>query len=249
VTERAGELDFPGSVLDFLEGLMGQPYGGFPEPLRTNILRGRREKLTERPGKSLKPLDLDKIKEELTERFGNSSDLDVASYTMFPKVYEDYRAFVEQYGDLSILPTRLFLAKPEVGEEVQVEIERGKVLILKLLAVGPVGEKGTREVFFEMNGEVRAVAVDDKKAAVETITRVKADPSKPGDVGAPMSGVVVEIRVKQGSVVKKGDPIAVLSAMKMEMVISSPFAGNVESVEVNQGDSVNSQDLVAKISK
>jgi len=150
---------------------------------------------------------------------------------------------------LVVQETRLFLAKPEVGEEVQVEIERGKILILKLLAVGPVSEKGQREVFFELNGEVRAVPVDDNKAAVETVTRVKADPSKPGDVGAPMSGVVVEVRVKQGSTVKKGDPLAVLSAMKMEMVISSPFSGTVDSIEVNQGDSVNSQDLVAKISK
>ena len=164
VVARASELDFPDSVLDFFQGLMGQPYGGFPEPLRTNVLRGRREKYTERPGKSLKPLDLTKIHKDLAKKYGMINDLDIASYTMFPKVFEEYRAFTDLYGDISILPTRLFLAKPEINEEVQVELEHGKVLILKLLAIGPVSEKGQREVFFEMNGEVRAVSVDDKKA-------------------------------------------------------------------------------------
>lgn len=215
VVERAGELDFPASVLEFLEGLMGQPYGGFPEPLRTRALRGRR-KLDKRPGLYLEPLDLAKIKNELREKFGTATECDVASYAMYPKVFEDYRKFVQKYGDLSVLPTRYFLARPEIGEEFHVELEQGKVLILKLLAIGPLSEQtGQREVFYEVNGEVRQVTVDDKKAAVDNTSRVKADPTDSSQVGAPMSGVVVEIRVHDGSEVKKGDPLAVLSAMKM----------------------------------
>jgi pyruvate carboxylase len=109
-------------------------------------------------------------------------------------------------------------------------------LIIKLLAVGPVSEKnGQREVFFEMNGEVRSIPVEDKHAATEDIARPKADPNDPGQVGAPMSGVVVELRVRVGSAVKKGDPIAVLSAMKMEMVISSPHAGKIDQIKVTEG--------------
>jgi biotin carboxyl carrier protein len=108
------------------------------------------------------------------------------------------------------------LARPDIGEEFHVELERGKVLILKLLAVGPLSEaKGQREVFYEMNGEVRQVTVDDVHAAVEDVKRVKADPNDSAQVGAPMSGVVIEIRVHNGADVKKGDPIAILSAMKM----------------------------------
>lgn len=222
VINRAGELDFPGSVLEFLEGLMGQPYGGFPEPLRSRALRNGRM-LDKRPGLTLEPIDLGKIKEELREKFGTATECDVASYAMYPKVFEDYRKFVEKYGDLSVLPTKYFLAKPEIGEEFSVELEQGKVLILKLLAVGPLSEQtGQREVFYEMNGEVRQVSVDDKLAAVDDMSRPKADASDSSQVGAPMSGVVVEIRVQDGLEVKKGDPVAVLSAMKMVSSLS-PF--------------------------
>ncbi|CAD6503889.1 BgTH12-05633 [Blumeria graminis f. sp. triticale] len=249
VQEKAGELDFPGSVLEFLEGLMGQPYGGFPEPLRTKALRGRRM-LDKRPGLSLEPLDLGKIKQEIYNKYGSVTECDVASYAMYPKVFEEYRNFVGKYGDLSVVPTRYFLSKPEIGEEFHVELEKGKVLILKLLAVGPLSDTtGQREVFYEMNGEVRVVTVDDNNAAVENTSRAKADPGDSSQVGAPMSGVVIEIRVKDGGEVKKGDPIAVLSAMKMEMVISAPHAGKVSSIQVKEGDSVGGADLICKIMK
>lgn len=215
VVARAGELDFPGSVLEFLEGLMGQPFGGFPEPLRSRALRDRR-KLDKRPGLYLEPLDLSGIKNQIREKFGAATECDVASYAMYPKVFEDYRKFVQKFGDLSVLPTRYFLARPEIGEEFHVELEKGKVLILKLLAIGPLSEQtGQREVFYEVNGEVRQVSVDDNKASVDNVARPKADASDSSQVGAPMSGVVVEIRVHDGHEVKKGDPIAVLSAMKM----------------------------------
>jgi pyruvate carboxylase len=220
VQNRAAELDFPGSVLEFFEGLMGQPYGGFPEPLRTNALRNRR-KLDKRPGLTLEPLDLAKIKKDIYTKYGSVTECDVASYAMYPKVFEDYRKFIQTYGDLSVLPTKYFLSKPEIGEEFHVELEKGKVLILKLLAIGPLSDTtGQREVFYEMNGEVRQVTVDDKNAAVENTSRPKADPGDSSQVGAPMSGVVVELRVKEGGEVKKGDPLAVLSAMKM---VSSYF--------------------------
>ena len=215
VKAKAKELDFPGSVLEFFEGLMGQPYGGFPEPLRSDALRERR-KLNERPGLTLAPLDLAKIKKDINTKFGSASECDVASYAMYPKVFEDYRKFIAKYGDLSVLPTRYFLAKPEINEEFHVELEKGKVLILKLLALGPLSEQtGQREVFFEVNGEVRSITVEDKNAAVENVSRAKADSTDTSQVGAPMSGVVVEVRVHDGGEVKKGDPIAVLSAMKM----------------------------------
>ncbi|KAL8908825.1 MAG: hypothetical protein Q9207_000551 [Kuettlingeria erythrocarpa] len=249
VLSKAKQLDFPGSVLEFFEGLMGQPYGGFPEPLRSDALRGRR-KLDKRPGLFLEPLDLAKMKKEINEKFGSASECDVASYAMYPKVFEDYRKFVAKYGDLSVLPTRYFLARPEVGEEFYVELEKGKVLILKLLAIGPLSEQtGQREVFYEMNGEVRQVTIDDKNAAVENISRPKADSGDSSQVGAPMSGVVVEVRVHDGGEVKKGDPVAILSAMKMEMVISAPHSGKIAELRVKEGDSVDGQDLVCKIVK
>ncbi|KAH8788286.1 carbamoyl-phosphate synthase L chain, ATP binding domain-containing protein [Diaporthe sp. PMI_573] len=250
VKARAKELDFPGSVLEFLEGLMGQPYGGFPEPLRTDALRGRR-KLDKRPGLSLEPVDFPKVKRDLGKKYGAGlTECDIASYVMYPKVFEDYKDFTQKFGDLSVLPTKYFLTKPEIGEEFHVELEKGKVLILKLLAIGPLTEHtGQREVFYEMNGEVRQVTVDDKKASVENVSRPKADPTDSSQVGAPMAGVLVELRVHEGTEVKKGDPLAVLSAMKMEMVISAPHNGKVSSLQVREGDSVDGTDLVCKIVK
>ncbi|POS74492.1 pyruvate carboxylase [Diaporthe helianthi] len=250
VKARAKELDFPGSVLEFLEGLMGQPFGGFPEPLRTDALRGRR-KLDKRPGLFLEPVDFTKVKRDLAKKYGAGiTECDVASYVMYPKVFEDYKEFTQKFGDLSVLPTKYFLTKPEIGEEFHVELEKGKVLILKLLAIGPLTEHtGQREVFYEMNGEVRQVTVDDKKASVENVSRPKADPTDSSQVGAPMAGVLVELRVHEGTEVKKGDPLAVLSAMKMEMVISAPHNGKVSSLQVREGDSVDGTDLVCKIVK
>ena len=93
------------------------------------VLRGRRPKLTERPGKTLPPYDLEKIRLDIEKKFGSASETDVASYTQYPKVYEEYREIVQKYGDLSILPTRYFLGKPEIGEEFNIELEKGKVVI------------------------------------------------------------------------------------------------------------------------
>ncbi|KAG5658819.1 hypothetical protein KAF25_007372 [Fusarium avenaceum] len=250
VKAKASQLDFPGSVLEFFEGLMGQPYGGFPEPLRSDALRERR-KLDKRPGLFLDPVDFIKTKRELGKKYGAPiTECDVASYVMYPKVFEDYKTFVQQYGDLSVLPTRYFLSRPEIGEEFNVELEKGKVLILKLLAVGPLSENtGQREVFFEMNGEVRQVTVVDKKAAVENISRPKVDANDTSQVGAPMSGVLVELRVHDGSEVKKGDPIAIISAMKMELSISAPHSGKVSGLQVREGDSVDGSDLICRIEK
>ncbi|CAM9011445.1 unnamed protein product, partial [Wickerhamomyces anomalus] len=221
VKRLAGSLDFPDSVLDFFEGLIGQPYGGFPEPLRTDILRGKRRKLNVRPGLELAPFDFEKIREDLSSRFNKITECDVASYNMYPKVYEDFRKIQEQYGDLSVLPTKNFLAPPKIGEEIIVTIEQGKTLIIKCNAVGDLNkETGIREVYFELNGEL---------------------------LGAPMAGVLVEVKVHKGSEVKKGDAVAVLSAMKMEMVISAPTAGLVADVLVKEGDNVDASDLLVVI--
>lgn len=254
VNTLASELDFPDSVLDFMEGLMGTPYGGFPEPLRTNVLGNKRAKLNKRPGLTLPPIDFASIKQELNSRYGGSSgngsigECDIASYIMYPKVYEAFRQILEKFGDLSVLPTRHFLKPAKINEEIVVDIEQGKTLIIKLLAIGEISQQtGTREVFFELNGEMRSVTVDDKTVSVETKTRPKA--TQPNDVGAPMAGVVIEVRVKPHHDVKKGDPIAVLSAMKMEMVISAPVSGKVGEIVIKEGDSVDASDLITSILK
>ncbi|AAS50529.2 AAR162Cp [Eremothecium gossypii ATCC 10895] len=248
VRRLASSLDFPDSVMDFFEGLIGQPYGGFPEPLRSDVLRNKRRKLKVRPGLELAPFDLDKIREELRSRFDNIDECDVASYNMYPKVYEDFRKIRETYGDLSVLPTHNFLSPPKIGEEIIVTIEQGKVLIIKLQAIGDLNkETGKREVYFELNGELRKVSVADKSQKLETVSKLKADAHDQFQVGAPMAGVIIEVKVHKGSAVTKGQPVAVLSAMKMEMVISSPSDGQVKDVFVSDGETVEASDLLVQL--
>ncbi|KXN89374.1 Pyruvate carboxylase [Leucoagaricus sp. SymC.cos] len=247
VLDRADQLDFPSSVVEFFQGYLGQPVGGFPEPLRSRVIRNK-PRIDGRPGTTLEPLDFKKIKAELRSKFGKHiTDTDVSSYVMYPKVFEEYQGFLEKYGDLSVVPTRYFLGRPDVGEEMHISIEPGKTLIIRLMAVGPVVEgRAQRDVWFEVNGEVRAVSIEDKNSAVETVSREKAT-SDPGSVGAPMSGVVVEVRVKEGHEIKKGDPVCVLSAMKMESAVTAPVSGHIKRVVVQEGDSINQSDLVVEI--
>ena len=245
VRRLANSLDFPDSVMDFFEGLIGQPYGGFPEPFRSDVLRNKRRKLTCRPGLELEPFDLEKIREDLQNRFGDVDECDVASYNMYPRVYEDFQKMRETYGDLSVLPTRSFLSPLETDEEIEVVIEQGKTLIIKLQAVGDLNKKtGEREVYFDLNGEMRKIRVADRSQKVETVTKSKADMHDPLHIGAPMAGVIVEVKVHKGSLIKKGQPVAVLSAMKMEMIISSPSDGQVKEVFVSDGENVDSSDLL-----
>ncbi|KAI0716006.1 pyruvate carboxylase [Cerioporus squamosus] len=247
VIDRADQLDFPSSVVEFFQGYLGQPVGGFPEPLRSKIIRNK-PKIDGRPGAGLAPIEFRKVKAELRSKFGKHiTDSDVTSYVMYPKVFEEYQGFVEKYGDLSVVPTRYFLARPEIEKEMMIDIEKGKTLIIRLMAVGPVIEgRAQRDVWFEVNGEIRAVSVEDKNSAVETVSREKAT-SDPGSVGAPMSGVVVEVRVKEGAEIKKGDPICVMSAMKMESSVTAPVSGHIKRVAVHEGDSINQGDLVVEI--
>ncbi|KAJ7132038.1 carbamoyl-phosphate synthase L chain, ATP binding domain-containing protein [Mycena epipterygia] len=254
VIERAEQLDFPSSVVEFFQGYLGQPVGGFPEPLRTRIIRNK-PRIDGRPGATMSPLDFKKIKAELRSNFGKHiTDADVISSVMYPKVFEEYQGFIEKYGDLSVIPTRYFLGRPDIGEEMHISIEKGKTLIIRLMAVGPVVEgRAQRDVWFEVNGEVRAVSVEDKNSAVETVSREKAT-NDPGSVGAPMSGVVVEVRVKEGQEIKKGDPLAgkyyipvLMIVAQMESAVTAPVSGHIKRVVVQEGDSINQGDLTVEI--
>jgi pyruvate carboxylase len=188
----------------------------------------------------------------LQDKHGDKvKEVDAISAALYPKVFDEYRKVIAQYGDLSIIPTRYFLSPPEPTEEFSVELEPGKRLFVKYLACGPLNHHtGKRDVFFELNGSPRVVAVHDKHAATEHVERERADPTAgPGEVGAPMSGVVVELRVHEGAHVKDGDPICVLSAMKMETIVASPVTGVVSRIAVKMNDSLSAGDLICRIGK
>lgn len=247
VEDRAEELSFPQSVIQFMQGLIGEPPGGFPEPLRTKILKNA-PKVDGRPGAKLAPIDFEKLKTELVELHGSHiSDTDVLSSAMYPKVFDEYQEFKKSYGPVDKLDTRAFFIGPEIAQENTVELEKGKVLHVVTLAKGDLRSTGEREVFFELNGQVRSVMVKDKEAMKEIVVRPKAQKGVKGSVGAPMPGEVLAVKVKVGDKVEKGQQLAIMSAMKMEMVVQSPISGVIKSVSAEKGMKLEGDDLLMEI--
>lgn len=247
VEEKAAELSFPKSVVEYFQGHLGEPPGGYPEPLRTKVLKGA-PTLSGRPGASLEPVDFGALKDELCEKHKiQVSEEDIISAALYPKVLDEFLEFRSKYGPVDCLDTKTFLVGPKVAAETEVSIEKGKTLSIKTLAVGDLNKNGMREVFFELNGQLRSVMIKDTEASKELHTYPKAVKGVKGSVGAPMPGEVVDIKVKEGDVVKKGQPILVLSAMKMEMVVTAPVSGKVRLIAVNRGMKLEGDDLLMEI--
>uniref|UniRef100_A0A8C7F6R1 Pyruvate carboxylase n=1 Tax=Oncorhynchus kisutch TaxID=8019 RepID=A0A8C7F6R1_ONCKI len=201
-----------------------------------------------RPGATLPPLDFDALEAGLRLLHGDDiTEEDVMSAAMYPKVFQEYKEFTGSFGPVDCLSTRLFLDGPKIAEEFQVEIERGKTLHIKALAVGDLNKTGQRGVFFELNGQLRSVLVKDNVAMKEMKFHPKALKSVRGQVGAPMPGKVIEVKVEPGQKVEKGQPLCVLSAMKMETVVNSPLTGVVTVIHVNTDNSLEGDDLILEI--
>jgi pyruvate carboxylase len=248
VRAQAETLSFPSSVVEFFEGRLGQPHGGFPEPLRTQVLHGRRP-IEGRPGAVLESYDFEALRARLDEAYPEieHDEADLLSAALYPKVFDDYWRFRLDHGDVSVLPTRRFLAPLSLGEEISVDIERGKTLVIVLDAIGDRDETGHRTVYFHLNGQPRQVRVRDDAAVATVAVREKADPTDPGSVGAPMPGTVVDLRVAIGDTVEAGDPLCVLSAMKMETVVGSPAAGEVVEIAIAKDDTLAAGDLLVRL--
>jgi len=247
VKKNAASLSFPTSVVEFMQGLIGQPYGGFPEPLRSDILKDL-PAFEGRPGESLEPLNFDVLKEELSSKFEQVTNYDVMSAAMYPHVAKEFFKFREQYGPVSKFGTRHFLVGPDMGEEFKVPLEKGKLLTIKTLSPGiQVTNECMREVNFELNGQKRTVMVKDESACVNQTKRMKATAGVAGHIGAPMKGDVVVVKVVPGDVVEAGQVVAVISAMKMEMAVQSQVGGTVRATHVEVGDKIDSEDLLLEI--
>ena len=247
VEDKAEELSFPKSVVEYLQGSIGQPYGGFPEPLRSKVLKNM-PRIEGRPGSTLADLDFGQLKEELSETFEGVTDRDVMSAALYPEVTKEYLSFRQLYGPVDKLDTRIFLVGPKVGEEFETTIEKGKTLGIKTLAMAEdLTENGEREVFFELNGTLRSVFIKDKEARKELHIHPKADKANKSQVGAPMPGTVIDVRVKEGDKIEKGTPLVILSAMKMETVVQSPVSGTIKTVDIKMGMKLEAEDLLITI--
>ena len=247
IFERGKTLDFPDSVIEFFQGYLGQPYGGFPKKLQKLILKDLKP-ITVRPGELLEPVDFSKLAVELEEKVGfKPTEKDLISYALYPKVFEEYAKVRAQYGDISVLDTPTFLYGLRLGEEIEVEIEKGKTLIIKLVSIGEPQHDGTRVIYFEMNGQPREIVVQDMTVEVTGNQAVKADPSNPNQIGATMPGTILKVVVSKGSPVKRGDHLLITEAMKMETTVQAPKDGIVKEIYVQVGDSISTGDLLIEM--
>jgi len=241
------ETGFPESVKDLMSGNLGQPKGGWPKDVQKVIL-GDRKPLRGRPGASAPKIDLRKEKNKIKKKYGSkSTDDDLFSSLMYPKVYEEFRDFRDKYGDVSVLPTTAYFHGLNAGEEISIEIEEGKTLFVKLLHVGEPDENGVRSLTFELNGKARTTMVQDKSVKGEAKAREKADPANSLHIAAPIPAMVSSIATSVGKSVSKGEKVAVLEAMKMQTTLYASSDGVVDEILVAVGDSVESKDLVVRL--
>ena len=238
------DIAFPNSVVEFFRGELGQPTGGFPEQLQTKVLKGE-EPLTQRPGAVLEELDLEAERQTLESKIKReANDRELASYLMYPAVFLDYAKHQHDYGDTCVVPTPPFFYGPNVGEEINLDIEAGKRLIVTYQAMSEPDEEGRRTIFFELNGQPRTVSVQDKALAAQGRAHGKADEADPGQIGAPMPGMIVGVGVQKGETVDAGDRLFTIEAMKMETAVYAPYGGKITEVVLGPGTRVEQHDLV-----
>jgi pyruvate carboxylase len=244
VLDPETEIAFPESVVRLFHGDVGQPYGGFPEALQRKVLKGV-EPRRRRPGEELAPADLAKLRGEADARAGRHvTDQQFASYLMYPAVFGEYAADRRRFSDVAILPTPVFFYGMEPGQEISVDLERGKTLIVRYLTKSEPHEDGTRTVFFELNGQPRSVRVIDRSQKPKRPPQRKVDAGNPRHIGAPMPGTVTTIKVVVGQKVARGDVVTTLEAMKMEAAVRSEIDGQVAEVLAQPGMQVDAKDLL-----
>jgi pyruvate carboxylase len=240
-------LTLPSSVIDMFMGSLGEPDGGWPKPLQKLILRGRKPQRG-RPGAQLPKVDLEETAAAVEKKIGRQPSHDeTLSYLMYPDVFLKFARNRQTWGDVDALPTPQFYYGMERGADITVELEPGKTLAIKFQTVGDPHPDGTRTVFFELNGQPREVSIRDRALEVKQPTRVKADPAKPGEIGAPIPGVVSSIAVELNQRLKRGDPLLVMEAMKMQSTVYAPVAGVVKQLLAQPGQHVEAKDLLMTI--
>ncbi len=248
--ERLGpehNLTLPASVIEMFSGSLGEPEGGWPKKLQATILRGAKPQRG-RPGAHLPKVDLDETAAAVEKKIGRRASRDeVLSYLMYPDVFVKFARARQMYGDVETLPTPAFYYGIQRGQEIAVELEPGKTLVIKFLTIGEPHPDGTRIVFFELNGQPREVAVRDRKLEVKEAPKPKADPSQPGQIGAPIPGVVSTVAVELGQKIKKGDRLLVMEAMKMQSTVYAPVAGMIRQLLTHPGQHVEAKDLLLEI--
>jgi len=238
---------FPDSVVAMLRGELGQPPGGWPEALQKKALKGQ-QPIVGLPSAHVPPVDLDQARRDAEQAVHRQiNDEELASWLMYPTVFTDYAAHRRDYSRVDVLPTPVYFYGMQPDDEIAVDIDPGKTLIVRLMAVGEPDELGQREVFFELNGQPRIIRVDDRSMVSTVQASEKANLEVAGQIPSPMPGMVSSIAVSLGQSVEAGDVLMTLEAMKMETSITSSVAGMVGRIVVTVGQQVDAKDLVAVV--
>jgi pyruvate carboxylase len=253
ILENARDIDFPDSAVSYFEGMMGQPEGGFPKELQKLVLKGR-EPITCRPGELLEPDDYDEVKRHLTEDLGlEGTDQEQVSYVMYPKVFDDYIEKLRTEGDFRNMGSDVFFHGIGVGQTAEITLEPGKTMVVTLIDIGEADEAGNRDLTFSVNGNRRVVSIRDKQALTKAVMSGSdiqfANNDDPNEIGANIPGTIIKILVEKGEKVKKGQPIAIIEAMKMETNVISPNDGVIEKIYVREAESVKSGQLIAVLAE
>ena len=240
-------------MVGFFAGEIGIPPGGFPEPLQRAILKDR-PALAESAGESLPPVDFAAVKAELQKRLRQGADggapadpvtdRDVLSYLMYPRVFTDFAAVQQLYSDLSPVPTDVFFYGLRPGEETEIEIEEGKTLFVKLVAITMPGRAWRPHPLLRAERQPARGARPGQDRHRHRHPPAQADPDNLHHLGAPMPGAVQEVLVKPGDTVEKGDRLLTLEAMKVLMYVNSPLTATVKEVLVGPRDHVDGGDLL-----
>lgn len=249
--EKGDSLSFPESVKSFFKGDLGQPVGGFPEDVQKIVLRGEKP-YTDRPNAHLEPIDFDKEFKAFKKEFDQGMDrewemTDFLSYKLYPKVFTDLYNHYVKFGKVMQIPTKNFFYGMQPGEEIIVELDKGKTLLIELVSITEANEDGEKEVFFKINGQTRSILIKDHSIDVEKIVHQKVDKNNPKQVGAPLQGSLATIMVKEGDTVDKNQPLFVIEAMKMGTTITSNTSGKIKKIYLSEGTMLHSDDLVVEM--
>src|SRR5699024_8972379 len=196
-------------------------------------------------GALLEPVDFEKLHNELYEKLGREvTSFDVIAYALYPDVFKSYHSFTTNYADVSVLDTPTYFYGMRLGEEIEVEIEQGKTLFIRLVSISEPRSDGTRVIYFELNGQSREIIIKDKSITSQVAELPKVDKENPKEIGATMPGTVVKILSSEGDKVEKGDYLLITEAMKMETTIQAPFKGVIKRIHVSDGAAISVDDLL-----
>ncbi|ETB26218.1 pyruvate carboxylase [Mycobacterium avium] len=235
--EDPSRYDIPDSVIGFLRGELGDPPGGWPEPLRTKALQGRG------PAKPEQPLTAE---DEAALAAPGARRQAALNRLLFPGPTKELEEHREQYGDTSGLSANQFFYGLRQGDEHRVELERGVELLIGLEAISDPDERGMRTVMCILNGQLRPVVVRDRSIAIDVPAAEKADRANPDHIAAPFAGVVT-VATEVGRQVEAGQTIATIEAMKMEAAVTSPKSGKIARIAVSRTAQVEGGDLLMVI--